>query len=665
MVHSICPLWLWRRWHRIFVSRLRVWCLAFAAAVGFALATLLPRRPVKALKASPERSRRSRQQGGKRQRRPKAVDPAKRVGATPLAGRGRPLRLPRNVACNAGAGTGTRPYHRRAEKPRHLPRRARKRRPATLTPDPWHLKPAVRRVVVQQRPPVLHYLDLGGRALAPGTWHLEPGGRQPASAHRRPHPMTEKRQAALRAAQISGAWAHKRDRSFYYASGFRHGRYVADPSRALPLSGATQTEYDAHLAIYDIGLHPVTERQDKLARATGMVSWKWLTALRLYGDTEVLGVWECLDRLAAERQVPFEVNRKLTPARLMGLVHELDRVFERWLWWEGEVAPLDHRLMQLLRQGIVERGAPRPRIKSLRPSRTVENFAEHSAEELASPGCWAKGVKARLAAEPAFLPPAPAERSEAASQPTSALGSTDTAPSGVQPFLKPLAAPEKARRELDREKRGEEGRWYAAVTRARQAGTAIPGDYQDFVRRVEDALGEDAPADGDRDAELVREIAAALWQRMTVFRRYGEKLDRALSLRLIDSAENPALPYDRAGFAYATEVAWEVVAHAFGHFQARAARAASAADQRLAAGFYALSVERWGLTAECRQLAEEGLPTRNERSWAWDVTHPRPGREMPHLDFTDTADQFLRAVELLRAAGVDVGQTIPEGHEAG
>ena len=36
---------------------------------------------------------------------------------------------------------------------------------------------------------------------------------------------------------------------------------------------------------------------------------------------------------------------------------------------------------------------------------------------------------------------------------------------------------------------------------------------------------------------------------------------------------------------------------------------------------------------------------------------------MPHLDFTDTADQLLRAIELLKEAGVDVGKTIPAGYE--
>ena len=83
----------------------------------------------------------------------------------------------------------------------------------------------------------------------------------------------------------------------------------------------------------------------------------------------------------------------------------------------------------------------------------------------------------------------------------------------------------------------------------------------------------------------------------------------------------------------------------------------------MATGFYALSVERWGRTEECATLAEDGLPDLNQRYWAWEVTYPKPGTEMPHLDFTDTADQFLRAIELLQRAGVDVGKTIPSGHE--
>ena len=123
------------------------------------------------------------------------------------------------------------------------------------------------------------------------------------------------------------------------------------------------------------------------------------------------------------------------------------------------------------------------------------------------------------------------------------------------------------------------------------------------------------------------------------------------------------MPYDRAGVEYARQVGWEIVAHEFGHFQARAVRAATAAEKRIAAAFYALSVGRWGQRAECASLAEDGLPPLGERYWAWERTHPKPGMEMPHLDFTDTADQLLRAIELLKGAGVDVGKTIPAGYE--
>jgi hypothetical protein len=233
----------------------------------------------------------------------------------------------------------------------------------------------------------------------------------------------------------------------------------------------------------------------------------------------------------------------------------------------------------------------------------------------------------------------------------------------------------------------------AAVRRARQAGEAIPGAYADFVRRVEAAFGvgagDDAvgagrcarpddlgyvagqpgqargpaPTSPDGDAMLVREIADALWQRLNVFRRYAEKLERELCLHLIAWATDPAVPYDRRSFQYAQELAWEVVAHDFGHFEGKAVRAARAAEKRLAAGFYALSVERWGKTAECASLAEDGLPDLGERYWAWQVTHPKPGMEMPQLDFSDTADQFLRAIELLKGAGIDVGKTIPAGYE--
>jgi hypothetical protein len=96
-----------------------------------------------------------------------------------------------------------------------------------------------------------------------------------------------RRPSAVRHAQApvkgaKAAWARKRDRSPNYAPGFLRGYQAADPARALPLSGATLDEYQAHLAVYAIGLHPMTGRQEKLALATAMVSWKWLTGFRLY-----------------------------------------------------------------------------------------------------------------------------------------------------------------------------------------------------------------------------------------------------------------------------------------------------------------------------------------------------------------------------------------------
>ena len=36
---------------------------------------------------------------------------------------------------------------------------------------------------------------------------------------------------------------------------------------------------------------------------------------------------------------------------------------------------------------------------------------------------------------------------------------------------------------------------------------------------------------------------------------------------------------------------------------------------------------------------------------------------MPHLDYSGTADPFLRAAKLFKGAGLDLGKTIPEGCE--
>ena len=75
----------------------------------------------------------------------------------------------------------------------------------------------------------LRYLDLGRQPLTPNPQPLTPDSLQPATGNRQaitdncqppsgnrpPHPMTERRQAALRAATLQAAWAHKRDRSVH------------------------------------------------------------------------------------------------------------------------------------------------------------------------------------------------------------------------------------------------------------------------------------------------------------------------------------------------------------------------------------------------------------------------------------------------------------------
>jgi hypothetical protein len=325
--------------------------------------------------------------------------------AKPPASRGRPRRLPRDVADTDRAGSGARSYRSRRPTTNHRRQACSKRRSVSdnRQPLPGLRPPAPRRRIVLSEPRiVLHYFDLAPQRLtldtrrpAPDNQQPIPDTRPPIPDHRQPvpdnrpaasgarprapHLMTEKRRAVLRLAQQHAALARKRDRSPSYAPGFLTGYLVADPSRALALSGATLQEYEAHLAVYDIGLQPFTEREEKLALATALVSWKALTGWRLYGDTEALAVWEGLDRLASERQA----GAKLTPARLMSLARELSEVFERWLDLDEQQAPLEHRLLQLLREGIVERGGPRQRRRGLRPSPIVENFNEHRAER-----CW-------------------------------------------------------------------------------------------------------------------------------------------------------------------------------------------------------------------------------------------------------------------------------------
>ena len=811
-------------------SRLVRWLVAFlqlfAAAVVLALAEVLPRRRARRRRTrrprgagrgrSPRRAQRGRGRKAKPPASPKPVilnEAAPGHTPEPRSEESRPDPLCENLHAESARASAT------ASKPADPVKRVCTTRTPTRAPRQVpgsrcqvlaartredlacvRLTDARRRVVVQQSPPVVHHLTLASlpkagrrrsgkkeppgptanpnsQSLTPNTLHLAPGASHltPGDESRTPNPARPER--TRREPEASSPLTPNPE---IRIPNCIHGRYVIDPRRILPLFAATEADYDAHLAVYDIGLHPVNARQEKLARATGIASWKWIASMRLYGDTEVVGVWECLDRLAEERRA----GKKLTPERLMQFLRELGRVFERALGWDREIERLDHRLMQLLQQGVVEHGEADARIRGLRPSSTVQDPDAHSAERLATPGWSLKRPKPRLGAEPeeGSTQPAVGSPQSAISGSQFAVGSTQSAvgsmlpgawmsASGVPATPAPSSAPcplpageggegtepgegsvvieerpkpaaarlaqtdqsgqadpspqtgwrrpsrsaltmvpdeeSAARQELDREKREFERHLYGAVRRARQVPSAaegqvpsaaegqvpirpgqapmtsgqvaiaIPGDYEDLVRRVEAAFGGEEATACDRDAALVREIADALWRRMTLYRRYAEKLERRLIVELVaagaDSARRPRqtgerpaaspdVAYDRQEASYAWEMA-EEVGRAFGHLEGLAAIAASAIEKRLAAAFYALSVGRWGRTGECAPLAEDGLPDLGERLWAWQRTHPKPGQEYPHLDFSDTADQFLRAIDLLRDAGVEVGQTIPTGYE--
>jgi hypothetical protein len=465
---------------------------------------------------------------------------------------------------------------------------------------------------------------------------------------------TEKRRAANRASQPKAVAARKRDRSPGYAPCFRFGFGVVDLERSLPLVGATSEQYQRHLALYQAGLAPCGPGEEKLVRALGMTSWRWLGGVRLYGDSEELGVW----RLFEEREKERAAGPPLSWKRLLELRWELEEVFGGWGDMSRPEARVRHRGQALCRQLSRERGEQEPESHHLfsmrrfapvdrgaRSSRVVQNFELYPAEVLSNPLVSPGRVLAALGEEPAAPPEREASPESEASSPPQ-----ETSPSAQE-----------ERRQGKRPRSAAQPRLRRQVREARQAGRALPGCFDDFLRLVQAALADghhprtlsatDAPEEGSAASGAgdfwVREVVEALWERRGIFRRQADRLEQELTGKLEAFARPPAAGPPRPLPGYVAE---DELMYQFDLAWVRALRAQEAANERVRAALYGLLVARYGKRPEFEGLKKNATPSRWHRIWA----------EGQEAEYPDTAGQYSKAVELLAKAaeleGGPVGQ---------
>ena len=96
------------------------------------------------------------------------------------------------------------------------------------------------------------------------------------------------------------------DRTWKYATCFRHGLTALSLERSLVLAGESAEEYRQHLARFDRlveGMEPgPLSDPAKLARATALVAWRRLRALRLDREWTLRGLVDVLQQAIHARE---------------------------------------------------------------------------------------------------------------------------------------------------------------------------------------------------------------------------------------------------------------------------------------------------------------------------------------------------------------------------
>jgi len=367
---------------------------------------------------------------------------------------------------------------------------------------------------------------------------------------------TERRRQACYRNLKQALIAKKRDRSLYYATSFHHGWYVADPERALDLVGATPEEYHRHLEAWRREIAPRDAAERKLARAMGMLSWRWIAGVRLECDLEALATFRLLEGLAAERRpdgpgaAPLPVawdQLSLLGLRLSGVLGGYDAL----------LAPLEsirHRLLRLWQELLRGRGEP-----LIDPSEVgcpahsqpvVVDYEAHSPFVLADPfascdrteAACRPGPKELLAVEQWTDVPSPAGSGESSGAyitgPGVAGSDSQDAPGPPPASSGGPVSPEPVADRLQAYQRQLRASGLEMLREARRLGRDLPGSFDSFLRRVQAALGEPCAAALDPAARRwdrrVRLFARAVWNSLRALEDHAGDLLSWLNARLGD-----------------------------------------------------------------------------------------------------------------------------------
>ncbi len=359
------------------------------------------------------------------------------------------------------------------------------------------------------------------RVLAACRANLERANAVPREIRFR---STEKRRHACHHNLTLALIAKKRDRSARYATCFRHGWYVADPERALALVGATPEAYHRHLEAWRREIAPQDATEEKLAHAIGMLSWRWIAGVRLECDLETLKVYRLLDDLAAVRRPggPGTEPYPVTEAQLTWLEESIGDAIQGYRFTDP-LEKIGDRMLRLWQELLRWRGEPLIDPKDVgccgRRHVVAIEHQMHSSYELGDPFNSCRRNQAVLCPDPAPVPPVEQWRNQpvvssqssvVSPQPPlagdgpevfAAAGTRLPTPDSQLPTAHP-AAHSPLRDTLTAEERAYLRKLQPSdldrLQEARRLGLNLPGEFDEFLRRVQAALGGSAgvpPAD--------------------------------------------------------------------------------------------------------------------------------------------------------------------------
>ncbi|HEV2425091.1 MAG TPA: hypothetical protein VGZ29_09725 [Terriglobia bacterium] len=382
------------------------------------------------------------------------------------------------------------------------------------------------------------------RVLAACRANLERANAVPPQIRFR---STEKRRRACHHNLTLALAARKRDRSFNYAPSFRHGWYVPDPERALALVGATPEEYQRHLEAWRREVKERNPEEAKLAHALGMLSWRWIAGVRVQGDLQTLKVYRLLDALAAERNPARAPDAPqpappLAAARLTQLGYDLEEALGGWTALEAPLNKIRDRILRIWQELLRLRGEPLMDLPAIacfgRLHEVVMDHKLHSPYELAEPfqssGATAEALRSKRtplrAVEHWRKPVSVPAGGELPGQPVPGAGPAAGPAAG-------LASGEVSRPEEDDFVEGIPAAGCALLRAARRRGGPLPGSFEEFLERVQRALGAVAAGAGARAQRRARRVvlfARALWKRLGALRRRADEVLNWLNRHLGD-----------------------------------------------------------------------------------------------------------------------------------